>query len=34
MCQIGGFAFVIGLLLQSFGFHGKEAAILPFTPLP
>ena len=34
MCQIGGFAFAIGLLLQSFGFHGKEAAILPFTPLP
>ena len=24
MCQIGGFALAIGLLLQSFGFHGKE----------
>ena len=28
MCQIGEFALAIGILLESFGFHGREAAIL------
>ena len=34
MCQISGFALAIGILLESFGFHGREAAILPSTLVP
>ena len=29
MCQISGFPFDIGILLESFGFHRREAAIPP-----